>query len=86
MMAPDVVPGRVSSVSVYDIAPIVLHLYTLPVGETMDGKPLTTALGFERAVHRQRYARALMTPKEHERDREIDERTLEELRSLGYIQ
>ena len=86
MMGPDVVAGRVPSVSVYDIAPTILHLYALPVGETMDGEPLTTALGFERAVNRQRYARELMTPKEHRRDREIDERTIEELRSLGYIQ
>ncbi len=86
MTGPDVVAGRVSSVSVYDIAPTILHLYALPVGETMDGKPLTTALGFERAVNRQRYARELMTPREHRRDREIDERTIEELRSLGYIQ
>jgi len=86
MMGPDVVAGRVSSVSVYDIAPTILHLYGLPVGENMDGVPLTTALELERTVHRQRYARELMTPKEHERDREIDERTIEELRSLGYIQ
>ena len=85
MMGPDVVAGRMSSVSVYDIAPTILHLFALPVGEMMDGEPLTTALGFERAVHQQRYARELMTPKEHRRDREIDERTLEELRSLGYI-
>ena len=86
MIGPDVVAGRVPSVSVYDIAPTILHLYGLPVGETMDGEPLTTALGFERAVHRKRYARELMTPREHRRDREIDERTLQELRSLGYIQ
>jgi len=86
MMGPDVVAGRVPSVRFYDIAPTILHLYALPVGETMDGEPLTTALGFERNVHRQRYDRELMTPKEHRRDREIDERTLEELRSLGYIQ
>lgn len=86
MMGPDVVPGRVPAVSVYDIAPTILHLYGLPTGETMDGEPLTSALGFERAITRQRYARELMTPKEHERDAEIDARTLEELRSLGYIQ
>jgi len=86
MMGPDVVAGEVPSVSVYDVAPTILHLYGLPVGETMDGVPLTAALGFERAITRQRYAHELMTPKEHRRDEDIDARTLEELRSLGYIQ
>jgi len=52
----------------------------------MDGEPLTAALDIEREIERRRYGRDLMTPKEHERDREIDERTLDELRSLGYIQ
>jgi len=86
MTGPEVAPGIVPSVSVYDIAPTILHLMGLPTGEDMDGDPLLTAFSSERPVTRQRYAKELMTPKEHRRDTEIDERTLEELRSLGYIQ
>ncbi len=85
MRGPDTVAGKVASVSVYDIAPTILYLLGLPVGETMDGEPLTAALELERDVRHQRYARDLMTPKEHRRDAEVDARTLEELRSLGYI-
>ena len=40
---------------------------------------------WERDTGTKRYARELMEPKEHRRDAEIDARTLEELRSLGYI-
>jgi predicted AlkP superfamily phosphohydrolase/phosphomutase len=86
MLGPGVVPGEVTSVSVYDIAPSILYLYGLPVGESMDGEPLTAALDLERDVQQARYGPELMTPKEHRRDEEIDEQTLEELRSLGYIQ
>lgn len=85
MSGPGTVPGKIPSVSVYDIAPTILHLFGLPVGETMDGEPLTAVLGIEREVTRQRYGRDLMTPKEHRRDPEVDARTIEELRSLGYI-
>ena len=51
----------------------------------MDGSALTTALTWKRDTGKTRYGRELMEPKEHRRDAEIDGRTLEELRSLGYI-
>lgn len=85
MTGPDVVAGELTSVSVYDIAPTILQLFGLPVGETMDGKPLFGALELERDISYQRYGPELMTTKEHRRDTEIDTRTIEELRSLGYI-
>ena len=86
MKGPGTKPGRVpSSVSVYDIAPTILHLFDLPVGEDMDGSVVTAALTWERDTGKKRYAGELMAPKEHRRDAEIDARTLEELRSLGYI-
>ncbi len=85
MTGPNVEPGRVAAVSVYDIAPTILHVLGLPTGEDMDGAPLTLALKNTHPVTRKRYAKDLMTPKVHERDVEIDQRTLEELRSLGYI-
>ena len=85
MKGPGTKPGLVPSVSVYDIAPTILHLFDLPIGEDMDGSAVTTALTWERDTGKKRYARELMEPKEHRRDAEIDARTLEELRSLGYI-
>ena len=86
MHGPQVRPGRLSSASVYDIAPTLLYLYDLPIGETMDGRPLTEALTVERAIRTERYGRALITTRENRRDEEIDAQTLKELRSLGYIQ
>ena len=85
MTGPGVEPGRLPRVRVYDIAPTILHLFDLPVGEAMDGAPLKAAFTWSRDTGKTRYGRELMTPKEHRRDTEIDERTLEELRSLGYI-
>jgi predicted AlkP superfamily phosphohydrolase/phosphomutase len=85
MHGPSVVPGRLESVSVYDIAPTVLHLYGLPVGRAMDGRPVVEALDFDREVEYERYTRELMRTTENQQDEEIDQKTLEELRSLGYI-
>lgn len=85
LTGPGVKRGMTPSLSVYDVAPTLLYLYDLPVGEDMDGKPATALFSFERPLRYQRYSRDLMETREHERDDEIDERTLQELRSLGYI-
>jgi predicted AlkP superfamily phosphohydrolase/phosphomutase len=87
--------GRTDSMNVYDIAPTILYLFDLPVGSAMDGKPATELLSVERDVRFERYSRELMrtaTPGgpdrpdiDEELDREIREKTLRELRSLGYI-
>jgi len=81
--------GRTDSMNVYDIAPTILHLFDLPVGSTMDGKPATELLNVERDVRFERYSRELMKTaapgRDNELDREIQEKTLRELRSLGYI-
>ncbi|HEY7700039.1 MAG TPA: hypothetical protein VIE88_16560, partial [Vicinamibacteria bacterium] len=89
MRGPLVRPGRTGSMSVYDIAPTVLHLFNLPVGSTMDGKAATDLLSLEREPRFERYSRELMitaAPEgDEELDEEINEKTLRELRSLGYI-
>jgi predicted AlkP superfamily phosphohydrolase/phosphomutase len=89
MRGPLVRPGRTSSMSVYDIAPTLLHLFGLPVGSTMDGEAATGLLNFDREVRFERYSRELMKTAAPEGDEEIDEeineKTLRELRSLGYI-
>lgn len=85
MSGPAIVPGRLDSITVYDVAPTILHLYGLPVGRDMDGRPATKALAFDREIRYERYSRELMQTPEPKRDADIDESTLEELRSLGYI-
>ena len=86
MKGPDVKPGPISSVSVYDIAPTVLHLLGLPPGEDMEGTALTSILTTETTTKKPvRYTRDLMKQTKHDRDPDIDNRTLDELRSLGYI-
>lgn len=89
MRGPLVRPGRTTSMSAYDVAPSILHLFDLPVGSTMDGRAATELLELERKVRFQRYSREMMRTagrgKDGELDREIQEKTLRELRSLGYI-
>ena len=86
MKGPTTKAGRLSSVNVYDVAPTILYLYGLPVGEEMDGAPLRAALEIDREVEHRRYSPGMMHTKENRPDEEIDQKTLEELRSLGYIQ
>lgn len=85
LSGPGVRRGRTPSLSVYDVAPTMLYLYDLPIGENMDGRPAEALFSFERPLRYERYSRDLMETRESERDEEIDEKTLEELRSLGYI-
>jgi len=89
MRGPLARPGRTATMNVHDIAPTILHLFDLPVGSTMDGRPAADLLNLDRAVRFQRYSRELMktTPlgRDQDLEREIQERTLRELRSLGYI-
>ncbi len=85
MKGPDVKTGMVSSISVYDIAPTILYLYDLPAGKDMDGNPVTEIFRFEREVEYVSYSNEMIDTIQRVRDRGIDEQTLEELRSLGYI-
>ncbi len=89
MRGPLVRPGRTSSVDVYDVAPTLLHLFDLPVGDRMDGEAATEILDLKREVRLERYTRDMMKSAgrraDPDLDREIQERTLRELRSLGYI-
>jgi arylsulfatase A-like enzyme len=75
--------------SVYDVAPTLLHLFGLPGGKDMDGKAATYLLNVNRTVRYEAYSRELMkrsAPGGHQDlDREIQEKTLKELKALGYI-
>jgi predicted AlkP superfamily phosphohydrolase/phosphomutase len=89
MRGPLVRAGRTTSMNVHDIAPTILHLLDLPVGSTMDGKAATDLLRLDRTVRFERYSRELMKTAvrggDPELDEEINQKTLRELRSLGYI-
>jgi predicted AlkP superfamily phosphohydrolase/phosphomutase len=89
MKGPTVRAGRTTSVDVYDIAPTLLHLFDLPVSDRMDGQAATDLLDTKREVRFERYSRDMMKSAgraaDPELDREIQEKTLRELRSLGYI-
>jgi predicted AlkP superfamily phosphohydrolase/phosphomutase len=89
MRGPLVRPGRTASMDVYDVAPTLLHLFDLPVGDRMDGEAVTEILDLKREVRLARYSRDIMKTTgradDPDLDREIQEKTLRELRSLGYI-
>jgi predicted AlkP superfamily phosphohydrolase/phosphomutase len=89
MRGPSVREGRTTSMSVYDIAPTILHLFDVPVGSNMDGRAATSLLTDNREVRFETYSRDLMKRSapggDEELDLEIQEKTLKELKALGYI-
>jgi len=72
----------IPAISVYDVAPTILHLFSLPLGKEMDGKLRPEMFSFSRSVqYRPYYKKSFI--KAHRQD--LDQKTLEELRTLGYI-
>lgn len=83
MKGPGVRPGFIDKASVYDIAPTILNIFDLPVGKNMDGKPLRKALKLNRRV---KYKTYKLDPKDKKkRPNKVDDATMEELKSLGYV-
>ncbi len=81
---------RIEGASVYDIAPTLLHYLDLPVADDMDGRVLLDL--FDAEIAGRKVARlATYEGERHEvtkevvEDAEVDEKILEHLRSLGYI-
>lgn len=75
---------------IYDILPTMLHLVGLPVGRDMDGKVLLEA--FDPAFVHSRPVKFIRTYEDGKpraklpaRDKEVDKKTLEEFKALGYI-
>ncbi|HSF19392.1 MAG TPA: alkaline phosphatase family protein [Vicinamibacteria bacterium] len=88
MTGPAVKPGMTTTLSVYDVAPTLLYLFGLPVGEDMDGAVARELTSLDTDVRFARYGPELMLPvarKRDDLDRELDEKTLRELESLGYL-
>jgi len=80
---PKVIKGQVESATVYDIAPTILHLFDLPVGKNMDGKPLRKAFDLNRKLMTKMYK--LKKGNEKRTRGKADEEALKELKSIGYI-
>jgi len=80
---PGIRSGARIEADVYNIAPTVLYLMGLPVGSDMDGRPLLDALASPKPVRTALYTK--MKHRTGSGDPDLDEKKLEELRSLGYI-
>ncbi len=76
---------ELSEVSVYDIAPTVLHLVDLPVARDLKGRVLEEALIGEHPVQRtESYETGRRTPQTGASP--VEDRIREQLRELGYVQ
>ena len=80
---PKVKPGKLTLARIYDIAPTVLYLLGLPLDRNMDGKPLYKLFSFRHdssyTVYKRKKSRSF------KENRDLDEKALEELKALGYI-
>ena len=85
-LGPKVKKGRFGIASVYDIAPTILHMFNLPLGKKMDGRPLKEIFKFTRKTRYKTYIQRPYKRKRKKRDKEMDKKTLEEFKSLGYIE
>lgn len=84
-VGPEVKKGYFEQAHVYDIAPTILYLFDLPLGKNMDGQPLTKIFDLKRKIRYKKYEPVDIENDPKNRDKEIDEKTMEELKSLGYI-
>jgi predicted AlkP superfamily phosphohydrolase/phosphomutase len=81
--------GSISDASVYDITPTILHYLGQPVGNDMDGRVLTgafvDAIADRPVAHIETYDEAADAPTGPVAS-PVDDKALEHLRSLGYIE
>lgn len=79
---PDVKTGHFSSpASVYDITPTILNLFNVPVGKNMDGKVLSSIFKKNRRIKYKTYK----LKSQKKRDSKVDQDTMDQLKSIGYI-
>ena len=90
MRGPGVKHTRIQGASLLDVAPTILYAMGLPTGRDMDGAPLTAAL--DDALAARFPARTVATYETGGTapgaagNSEVDEKVMEDLRALGYIQ
>ena len=80
---PGVKPGKIRMARIYDIAPTVLYLLDLAQDRSMDGAPLARVFNFKNQIRYAVYRKK--PPLNRRQDRELDEKALEDLKALGYI-
>lgn len=80
---PGVRPGKIRMARIYDIAPTVLYLLDLPQDRSMDGVPLARTFTFKNKIRYAVYKKK--SPLNRRQNRELDEKALEDLKALGYI-
>lgn len=80
---PKIKPGMIKKAGVLDIAPTILNLFDLPVGKNMDGRVLSEIFRFHHTMRFKTYK--LKKTGERERDKNYDEETLKDMKSIGYI-
>lgn len=80
---PKVKTGMVKKAGVLDIAPTILYLMNLPVGKNMDGRVLKEVFKFNRKLTYKPYK--LTQHGIMKRDENYDKESLEELKSIGYV-
>lgn len=80
---PGVKPGKIKLAKIYDIAPTVLYLLDLPLDRRMDGIPLLRAFDFRRRLRFEVINKK--KPLHIRRNQELDEKNLQELKALGYL-
>jgi predicted AlkP superfamily phosphohydrolase/phosphomutase len=83
ILGPGVKRGARIEAKVFDIAPTILYLNHLPVGRDMDGRPLLDAFASRWPVKYALYTKMKHLPGKENRER--DQKKIEELKSLGYI-
>lgn len=90
MLGPGVKRGvRFEGASIYDVAPTLLALLGLPAARDMAGHPLAAALDFEPPPAIGSYGDLPFVPSGSGKpaaSADADEKTMEDLRALGYIQ
>lgn len=80
---PGVKPGKIRLARIYDIAPTVLYLLGLAQDRSMDGAPLARVFRFRNNIRYAVYGKK--PPRNRRLDRELNEKALEDLKALGYI-
>lgn len=83
IIGPGVKKNKKIKSSVFDITPTILYLSGKPIGKQMDGKPLVNAFDFRKNIKYKIYKK-LKTIK-HKRNKTLNKKTIDDLKSLGYI-
>jgi predicted AlkP superfamily phosphohydrolase/phosphomutase len=83
---PDIKEGhKLKNPHIYDISPTLLHFFSMPVAEDMDGKVLLDAFKRRRKVRKIPTYETGKEIKKEKKRKALDKEMLEDLKSLGYI-